>query len=144
LHVRLVMWELQQDTEPCAAQQDARVRLLMGPAHTRAASADWCGCAVQEKTKEGSIERILPDGCTAICKGMFKKETDLSVFEGLQVRTGAGEVGCIEGRFGSSGKVRVGFTAALTAPRAPQNNRITLSYKRYVFDESSSRHRLQQ
>jgi selenocysteine-specific elongation factor len=101
---------------------------------------------VQEKFKEGSIERILPDGCTAICKGMFKKETDLSVFEGLQVRTGAGEVGCIEGRFGSSGKVRVGFRATLTAPRGPQDNRVTLSYKRYVFDEghSSSRSRLQQ
>lgn len=36
------------------------------------------------KRKEGCIDRILPDGCTAVCRGFFKKETDLSVFVGLK------------------------------------------------------------
>ena len=38
------------------------------------------------KSKSGSIERILPDGRTAICKGFFKKESDFTVFTGMKVR----------------------------------------------------------
>ena len=28
---------------------------------------------------------MQPDGTTAVCKGLFKKETDMSVFTGLKV-----------------------------------------------------------
>jgi len=38
------------------------------------------------KAKHGVIERVGRDGRTAICRGMFKKETDLSVFRGMKVR----------------------------------------------------------
>ena len=38
------------------------------------------------KQKQGSIDRISSDGTSAVCKGMFKKETDLSLFSGMQVR----------------------------------------------------------
>ena len=34
------------------------------------------------KQREGVIERVEGDGCTAICRGMFKKDTDLSKFTG--------------------------------------------------------------
>ena len=37
------------------------------------------------KQKEGSIERVLPDGKTAVCKGLFKKESDISVFAEMKV-----------------------------------------------------------
>ena len=38
------------------------------------------------KAKHGAIERLAADGCTAICRGMFKKETDMSLFTGMKVR----------------------------------------------------------
>ena len=39
------------------------------------------------KRRTGSIDRVDKDGLGAVCKGMFKKETDISVFAGLQVST---------------------------------------------------------
>ena len=42
--------------------------------------------SLQVKERQGVIERIQPDGTTAVCKGLFKKETDMSVFNGLKVR----------------------------------------------------------
>ena len=41
---------------------------------------------VKLKAKHGVIERLAADGCTAICRGMFKKETDMSLFVGMKVR----------------------------------------------------------
>jgi selenocysteine-specific elongation factor len=40
------------------------------------------------KERRGQIDRLLPDGCMAICKGLFKKESDLGHFVGLKVRSG--------------------------------------------------------
>jgi len=37
------------------------------------------------KRRTGSIDRMNKDGLSAVCKGMFKKETDISVFVGLKV-----------------------------------------------------------
>lgn len=37
------------------------------------------------KQRTGSIDRVSNDGLSAVCKGMFKKETDISVFVGLKV-----------------------------------------------------------
>lgn len=37
------------------------------------------------KQRSGVIERVASDGRTAVCKGMFKKETDISLFTGMQV-----------------------------------------------------------
>ena len=39
------------------------------------------------KRRTGSIDRVDRDGLAAVCKGMFKKETDISVFAGLKVST---------------------------------------------------------
>jgi hypothetical protein len=38
------------------------------------------------KRKAGSIDRVERDGLSAVCKGMFKKETDISLFAGMQAR----------------------------------------------------------
>ncbi len=37
------------------------------------------------KRRSGSIDRMNKDGLSAVCKGMFKKETDITVFAGLKV-----------------------------------------------------------
>ena len=37
------------------------------------------------KQKQGSIDRVAKDGQSAVCKGMFKKETDISLFAGMRV-----------------------------------------------------------
>ena len=55
------------------------------------------------------IER-LQDDKSAICKGMFKRETDLSMFQGMKVFTDRGEEGIISGWFGKSGKFKVFFS----------------------------------
>lgn len=39
----------------------------------------------QVKEKRGMIERVIPEQNTAIVRGMFKKETDPSVYVGLKV-----------------------------------------------------------
>jgi selenocysteine-specific elongation factor len=109
----------------------------------------------QPKERAGTIERVAPDGSHAICRGMFKKETDLSPFLGATVTTGAGEAGTIEGRFGASGKFRVAFLPPPAAPEGGGSGRpaaaaggggtLTLRYKKFVFeDRRGGRARIQQ
>jgi hypothetical protein len=50
------------------------------------------------KERIGGISRIAPDGCSAVCKGLFKRESDISFFEGAHVITGRGEPGVIQVR----------------------------------------------
>lgn len=38
------------------------------------------------KQKVGTVDRVAQDGKTVICRGMFKKETDISLFNGMKVR----------------------------------------------------------
>ncbi|KAK9842481.1 hypothetical protein WJX81_002027 [Elliptochloris bilobata] len=85
------------------------------------------------KARTGSTERVAPDGRSAICKGMFKRDTDISRFAGLKVVTAAGEIGAIEGSFGKSGKFKVAFPDGVQPP-APGANQLTLTFKRYVYD----------
>ncbi len=58
------------------------------------------------KVKEGVVERASNE-CEVICKGMFKKETNLALFGGLAVRLSTGEEGAIGEPFGQSGKFKV-------------------------------------
>ncbi|KJE92525.1 selenocysteine-specific elongation factor [Capsaspora owczarzaki ATCC 30864] len=93
------------------------------------------------------------DDYTLIGKGLFKKETTLEPFLGLQVGLSSGEVGEIEGAFGQSGKFRVRMRqavsdatkATLAASDKPKGKgkapapeaeaiEIVLSFKRYVYD----------
>ena len=59
-----------------------------------------------KKSKEGVVER-KGDDYTVICKGLFKKETNIDLFVGLKVKLSSGEDGIIEGSFGQSGKFKV-------------------------------------
>ncbi len=42
------------------------------------------------KQKQGAVERVQPDGNTAIVRSLIKKESDVAVFTGLKVRGGGG------------------------------------------------------
>jgi selenocysteine-specific elongation factor len=101
----------------------------------------------QPKERTGTIERIAPDGASAICRGMFKKETDITPFVGAAVTTGRGEAGTIEGRFGASGKFRVAFPPPGLAPageRGPGDNAVVLRYKKFVYSEKAAAGRIEQ
>ena len=60
----------------------------------------------KDKSKEGFVERAN-NAYEVICRGMFKKETNLELFKGLRVSLSSGETGKIEGSFGQSGKFKV-------------------------------------
>mmetsp|Transcript_20110 Transcript_20110/g.55989 ORF Transcript_20110/g.55989 Transcript_20110/m.55989 type:complete len:575 (-) Transcript_20110:259-1983(-) len=94
------------------------------------------------KEKKGSIERIMPDGQTAIVRGMFKKETDPSIYTNLKVTTADGsEEGIIESTFGKSGKQKVFFpNGLLVAPQGGSGDKtVVLRCKRYIFDQNRKR-----
>ena len=88
------------------------------------------------KTRLGTIERIQPDG-TAICRGLFKKESDMNAFIGQRVLTGKGEEGVIEGGFGKSGKAKVSFRCPIdpSLARLPHDNKIVLTIKKFKMWE---------
>jgi len=86
------------------------------------------------KQREGVVERVNKDGCTAVCRGMFKKETDIGHFAGMQVSTPGGITGVLEGAFGKSGKFSVRFTAAVAAGSA-----VKLSFKKFLHDPDKRR-----
>ena len=60
----------------------------------------------KEKFKTGQVERAK-DQYEVICKNMFKKETNLSLFKDLVVTLSTGEKGIIDDSFGQSGKFKV-------------------------------------
>jgi hypothetical protein len=75
------------------------------------------------KQREGGLERYV-DGYSAVGKGLFKKETDISQFVGLRVRTEAGEEGTIQSSFGKSGKFKVGVRYKETLTLGSSNFRV--------------------
>eukprot|EP01112_Ceratiomyxa_fruticulosa_P010457 TRINITY_DN2771_c0_g1_i3.p1 TRINITY_DN2771_c0_g1~~TRINITY_DN2771_c0_g1_i3.p1 ORF type:complete len:546 (+),score=96.05 TRINITY_DN2771_c0_g1_i3:121-1758(+) len=82
------------------------------------------------KTKKGVIERVH-DPQTLIGKDLFKKETDMNLFVGMQVTKDNGEVGIIESSFGKTGKFKVAFRGG---NQTGASGGLTLNMKRYVFD----------
>lgn len=92
----------------------------------------------KKKSREGVIER-LQDERTAICRGMFKKETDLSIFVGLKITAENGATGTIEGAFGKSGKFKAYFPSALQSdPVIVAGSKVRLEFHRYIFDKEKS------
>jgi len=92
------------------------------------------------KHREGVIERIEADGKTAICRGMFGKDSDLTKFLGLAVSGPAGQRGVLQSTFGKSGKFKAyfpnGISMNLVDNKDKQDNsnsnKVTLEYKRYL------------
>uniref|UniRef100_A0A1X7VU89 Selenocysteine-specific elongation factor n=1 Tax=Amphimedon queenslandica TaxID=400682 RepID=A0A1X7VU89_AMPQE len=64
------------------------------------------------KSREGVVER-MQDEKTLIGKGLFKRETKIQSFIGLQVTLSTGEEGMIEGAFGTTGKFRLNMPDGL-------------------------------
>jgi selenocysteine-specific elongation factor len=106
----------------------------------------WLLDLTQVKERQGVIERIAADGCSAVCKGLFKKETDMAIFEGATIVTGRGEVGVIQGKFGLSGKFKVDFASpglsGTVSGRTAADNVVILRHKRFMYD--LERHRIRQ
>eukprot|EP01135_Chromosphaera_perkinsii_P005157 Nk52_evm5s319 gene=Nk52_evmTU5s319 len=80
---------------------------------------------VKVKQRQGSVDRVV-DEYTLIGKGLFKKETNMSLFEGTRVLVGgAGEnekealCGRIEGGFGQGGKFKVQMDSRLDLEEGP-------------------------
>lgn len=118
----------------------------------------------KRKGREGALERVEPDGCTAVCRGMFKKESDLTAFQGEQaastikrcsglaaptshaqhppaLRSHAGMA--VIGPAGQAGTLQGSFGKSGkfkvhfpsgVALQPGQPNRVVLSFKRYLFD----------
>ena len=58
------------------------------------------------KQKNGVVERLVND-YEMVCKNMFKKETNIHLFSGLNVTLSTGETAVIDGPFGQSGKFKI-------------------------------------
>ena len=58
------------------------------------------------KEKTGLIERANND-FELIGKNMFKKESNLHLFDGFKVKISTGEIGVMDGPFGQSGKFKI-------------------------------------
>lgn len=87
----------------------------------------------KEKYRRGVIERLESDGTSAICKGMFSKDTDMSVFTGVDVVVEeTGEVGDISGGFGKSGKFRVSFSNSSICGKKEAGQVILLKMKKFI------------
>lgn len=99
---------------------------------------------LQLKERQGVLGRIAPTLDSAICSGLFKKETDMAIFERAKVVTGRGEEGYIDGRFGTSGKCKLQFSRPLLPlqQRSAADNVVLLRYKRFVFDQD--KHKIRQ
>lgn len=75
-----------QDAPTCRLAFYGRILKLIDPASP---------AALQQlkiyklKQKQGSIDRVSPDNLSAVCKGMFKKETDISLFAAMKVGNAA-------------------------------------------------------
>ena len=70
-------------TAACRLAFYGRIAALLDPADAAALARLR---VAKLKAKHGVIERVSRDGRTAICRGMFKKETDLSAFRGMKVQ----------------------------------------------------------
>jgi len=64
------------------------------------------------KRKEGLVDHKVDD-YTLVCRGLFKKETDMRTFVGLKVSLSLGDKGFIESGFGQSGKFKVRIPSGL-------------------------------
>lgn len=74
--------------------------------HSRIIDTNFNPDIFKPKVRSGWVDR-LHDSDTLIIKNMFKKETNLDIFNNLHVVLDTGEKGQIIGPFGKSGKIKV-------------------------------------
>ena len=101
----------------------------------------------KRKRREGTVERWV-DERNAVCRGLFKKETDISLFEGMAVTTAAGHAGVIVGAFGKSGKFKVSFSTSVPAEQrddpSSDAQKLVLQFKRYLGQAEGQAKRMTQ
>jgi selenocysteine-specific elongation factor len=68
---------------------------------------------------------------------LFKKETNMKIFNGMKVMTETGDIGEIKGSYGTTGKFRVWFPAGT---KASEGDSLILKFKRYSNDEKKGMH----
>ncbi|KAL6730296.1 hypothetical protein Aduo_001278 [Ancylostoma duodenale] len=64
------------------------------------------------KERVGKAERV-ENARSIVCNSLFKKETKMSIFEGMPVKLSTGEIGRIASAFGKGGKARVELSTPL-------------------------------
>lgn len=89
------------------------------------------------KQKEGLVER-KHDDYTVIGRSLFKKETNMDLFNGLKVQLSTGEQGVIESGFGQSGKFRVRVMTGLLPATLEQLDQTSKSKKKPPVDAAST------
>ena len=89
------------------------------------------------KQKEGLVER-KHDDYTVIGKSLFKKETNMDLFNGLKVSLSKGEQGVIESGFGQSGKFKVRVMSGLLPATLEQLDQTSKSKKKPSTVSSTS------
>ena len=99
---------------------------------------------MKPKERSGFMERIdKNDKRVVICKNLVKKETDISLFIGLEVvHRSSGLKGKITSSFGKSGKVKVTFDDEVVVEADDKGNvssqeEIVLHYRKYIYDKST-------
>ena len=118
----------------CRLAVSGRLRRVVTPAELQPERLGGVLRIYKVKLKQGTLERVEKDGQTVICKGLFKKETDLSPFVGMEVTAAGGtKRGRIQGTFGKSGKFKVLFPDGAPDPAA-DGPRLELRFKRFLFD----------
>ena len=97
----------------------------------------------KEKMREGRIlklgDRIGDQIYEITGGGLFKKETDISLFLNLKIETTTGDIGIIESPFGRTGKFRAVFKGGIKADKIHKNQKIFLRFQKY---ENDSNHKL--
>jgi selenocysteine-specific elongation factor len=92
----------------------------------------------KHKEKVGAVDRIMPNG-EMIGRGLFKRDTDITLFLGLKVtvrNTGGEELsGVIDSSFGKTGKFKVIFRTG-TGETCKAGDAIVLKFKKYVGTSS--------
>lgn len=92
------------------------------------------------KRREGRVDRVQ-DAQTLLGKDLFKKETDMSQFIGMQIVDDQGNAGKIEGAFGKSGKFKIHFPEAnFEAGKKGQGqpSKLFLDFRKYLFKDKKS------
>lgn len=95
-------------------------------------------CRFRRKKKVGKVERIENER-SIICISMFKKETIVDRYCGMNVYLSTGVMGRLESAFGKNGKVRISFQEDLPdSTRIAWKNgleiKVTLYFKKFVND----------
>ena len=87
----------------------------------------------KRKEKKGVIERANND-LELIGKNMFKKETNIPLFNGFKVTLSSGSTGLLDGRFGQSGK----FKVRLTEPLSPEEKAVLGANKKKKEEQAQT------